>query len=190
MWWIPGRLEVFGKHTDYAGGRTLVCAIPRGFTLAVRARRDDIVAIVDARSGERARISSTADRPTSCRLGALRGSRRAAARPELPREPHRRGHRLRQRSAEGLGHEQLQRARRRRGRGAGRRRAAGGSRRVAREHSSGRSTSPATTRASRTGRRSERSRVTPASARTAAAKTTPRFSPANLRCSRLSRSCP
>ena len=64
VWWIPGRLEVFGKHTDYAGGRTLVCAIPRGFTLAVRARNDDIVAIVDARSGERARISSTADRPT------------------------------------------------------------------------------------------------------------------------------
>ena len=32
-WWIPGRLEVFGKHTDYAGGRTLVAALPRGFVL-------------------------------------------------------------------------------------------------------------------------------------------------------------
>ena len=25
-WWVPGRIEVFGKHTDYAGGRALVCA--------------------------------------------------------------------------------------------------------------------------------------------------------------------
>lgn len=31
--WVPGRLEVFGTHTDYAGGRTLVCALPRGFAL-------------------------------------------------------------------------------------------------------------------------------------------------------------
>ncbi len=39
-WWIPGRLEVFGKHTDYAGGRTLVAALPRGFVLlAATARR-------------------------------------------------------------------------------------------------------------------------------------------------------
>ena len=62
VWWIPGRLEVFGKHTDYAGGRTLVCAVPRGFALAVRARPDDLVTIVDARSGERAQIRATADR--------------------------------------------------------------------------------------------------------------------------------
>ena len=31
---VPGRLEVFGKHTDYAGGRSLVAAVPRG--IAVR----------------------------------------------------------------------------------------------------------------------------------------------------------
>jgi len=31
VWWVPGRLEVFGTHTDYAGGRTLVAAVPRGF---------------------------------------------------------------------------------------------------------------------------------------------------------------
>lgn len=28
---VPGRIEVFGRHTDYAGGRSLVCAIDRGF---------------------------------------------------------------------------------------------------------------------------------------------------------------
>ena len=36
-WWIPGRLEVFGKHTDYAGGRTLVAALPRGFVVLAAA---------------------------------------------------------------------------------------------------------------------------------------------------------
>ena len=29
--WVPGRIEVLGKHTDYAGGRSLVCALERGF---------------------------------------------------------------------------------------------------------------------------------------------------------------
>jgi galactokinase len=31
---VPGRIEVFGRHTDYAGGRTIVCAINRGFLFA------------------------------------------------------------------------------------------------------------------------------------------------------------
>ncbi len=33
-WRVPGRLEVLGKHTDYAGGDTLVCAIDRAITVA------------------------------------------------------------------------------------------------------------------------------------------------------------
>ena len=28
VFWVPGRLEVFGKHTDYGGGRTVVAAVP------------------------------------------------------------------------------------------------------------------------------------------------------------------
>ena len=28
---VPGRIEVLGRHTDYAGGHSLVCAIDRGF---------------------------------------------------------------------------------------------------------------------------------------------------------------
>ena len=28
-WWVPGRLEVFGTHTDYAGGRSLVAPVPQ-----------------------------------------------------------------------------------------------------------------------------------------------------------------
>ena len=52
-WWIPGRLELFGKHTDYAGGRTLVAAVPRGFAFVATPRRDDTIIVVDAANGER-----------------------------------------------------------------------------------------------------------------------------------------
>jgi len=48
VWWVPGRLEVFGTHTDYAGGHTLVCAVPRGFAVVSRRRRDDVARVVDA----------------------------------------------------------------------------------------------------------------------------------------------
>ena len=30
-YYVPGRIEVFGKHTDYAGGRSVVAAAERGF---------------------------------------------------------------------------------------------------------------------------------------------------------------
>jgi len=47
-WWIPGRLEVFGTHTDYAGGRALVSAVPRGFVFLSAARSDGRISVVDA----------------------------------------------------------------------------------------------------------------------------------------------
>src|SRR5215471_8231440 len=47
-WFIPGRIEVFGKHTDYAGGRSLLCAVERGFCLVARPRADHVVRIADA----------------------------------------------------------------------------------------------------------------------------------------------
>jgi galactokinase len=31
-WFVPGRVEVFGKHTDYAGGRSLLIASQQGVT--------------------------------------------------------------------------------------------------------------------------------------------------------------
>lgn len=52
VWWVPGRLEVFGKHTDYAGGRTLVCAVPRGIALAAAGRGDGVIQIADALRGQ------------------------------------------------------------------------------------------------------------------------------------------
>jgi galactokinase len=48
-WFVPGRIEVFGKHTDYAGGRSLVAAVPRGFAMVAGPRSDGIVSAVDAR---------------------------------------------------------------------------------------------------------------------------------------------
>lgn len=38
--WVPGRIEVSGKHTDYAGGRSLLVAATRGFAV-VTTHRDD-----------------------------------------------------------------------------------------------------------------------------------------------------
>jgi len=49
-WFVPGRLEVFGKHTDYGGGRTLVAAVPRGFAVAAGPRRDGRVRVRDVRA--------------------------------------------------------------------------------------------------------------------------------------------
>src|SRR5262245_60621441 len=48
-WFSPGRIEVFGKHTDYAGGRSLVAAVPRGFALVGAPRDDGRVRVIDAR---------------------------------------------------------------------------------------------------------------------------------------------
>ncbi|MFI5239192.1 MAG: galactokinase family protein [Gemmatimonadales bacterium] len=35
--WVPGRIEVLGKHTDYGGGRSLLCAVERGVCMVARA---------------------------------------------------------------------------------------------------------------------------------------------------------
>jgi len=48
----PGRIEIFGKHTDYAGGPSLLAAVPRGSTLAARPRRDGIVRVGDIFDGQ------------------------------------------------------------------------------------------------------------------------------------------
>jgi galactokinase len=48
---VPGRLEVLGKHTDYAGGRSLLCTVERGICMVAIPRDDDSVRIVDAQDG-------------------------------------------------------------------------------------------------------------------------------------------
>jgi galactokinase len=60
-WWVPGRLELFGKHTDYAGGRTIVAPAPRGFVVIAARRRDATIHLVDARTGETVTLSPAGD---------------------------------------------------------------------------------------------------------------------------------
>jgi len=43
--WAPGRIEVFGKHTDYAGGRSLLTAVDRGFSVRAAPRTDALVRV-------------------------------------------------------------------------------------------------------------------------------------------------
>ena len=49
---IPGRIEVLGKHTDYAGGRSLLCAMDRGFAVMALPRNDRHVRAISVSSGE------------------------------------------------------------------------------------------------------------------------------------------
>ena len=51
---VPGRIEVLGKHTDYAGGRSLICAVDRGFVVMAMARDDRRVLVHDAVLGQHA----------------------------------------------------------------------------------------------------------------------------------------
>lgn len=46
-WYVPGRLEVFGKHTDYGGGEVLVAAASRGFAVSAAPRDDGRLRVVD-----------------------------------------------------------------------------------------------------------------------------------------------
>lgn len=51
-WFVPGRLEVFGKHTDYAGGNSLLAAVDRGITIDLEPADRDITASTTASLGE------------------------------------------------------------------------------------------------------------------------------------------
>jgi galactokinase len=43
---VPGRIEVLGKHTDYCGGRSLLCTVERGMCFVAAARPDPILRFV------------------------------------------------------------------------------------------------------------------------------------------------
>src|SRR6266536_3313677 len=60
-WFVPGRIEVLGKHTDYAGGRSLLCAVERGFHVVARPRSDRVVRITDAILGAEASLILSED---------------------------------------------------------------------------------------------------------------------------------
>lgn len=51
-YYVPGRIEVLGKHTDYAGGSSIVVAAERALSMVASAREDSIVTITDKGRGE------------------------------------------------------------------------------------------------------------------------------------------
>lgn len=61
MWWVPGRIEFLGKHTDYAGGPSLVCSVERGFAVVAIPREDRRIRFHDACSGQSAEAELSAD---------------------------------------------------------------------------------------------------------------------------------
>jgi galactokinase len=62
-YWVPGRIEVLGKHTDYAGGRSLLCATERGFVVSVRARDDERVLVTDVVANVQGEFVVSPDQP-------------------------------------------------------------------------------------------------------------------------------
>lgn len=58
-YFVPGRIEVLGKHTDYAGGRSVTCAADRGFLVAVSPRSDSQVMLHACDIGQRGGFSMT-----------------------------------------------------------------------------------------------------------------------------------
>jgi len=53
---IPGRIEVLGKHTDYCGGRSIVCAIDRGFHVEIEEYSEPSVVLENLDVSERVSI--------------------------------------------------------------------------------------------------------------------------------------
>lgn len=50
-WFVPGRIEVLGKHTDYAGGNVLVCAVEQGVTVTCTPASDGVQVESDSAPG-------------------------------------------------------------------------------------------------------------------------------------------
>lgn len=45
QWFVPGRIEVLGKHTDYAGGRSLLAAIKNGLTFTAHRLDEPVIRV-------------------------------------------------------------------------------------------------------------------------------------------------
>ncbi|MGH9218112.1 MAG: galactokinase family protein [Vicinamibacterales bacterium] len=63
----PGRIEIFGKHTDYAGGHSLLAAVPRGIALVARRRADGIVRVGDIFDGQVIEVDPAREAPAHYR---------------------------------------------------------------------------------------------------------------------------
>jgi galactokinase len=58
---VPGRIEVLGKHTDYCGGRSLLCAVDRGLHMTAAPRNDGLISVTDADTGRHAEFVFSPD---------------------------------------------------------------------------------------------------------------------------------
>ncbi|HTL29899.1 MAG TPA: galactokinase family protein, partial [Tepidisphaeraceae bacterium] len=54
---VPGRIEFLGKHTDYCGGRSLVCATENGFVVVASPRADKTVRVINVAGNDEATMS-------------------------------------------------------------------------------------------------------------------------------------
>jgi galactokinase len=61
MVFVPGRIELLGKHTDYAGGRSVLAAVERGFCLTAAARPDATIRVVDVSTGQKTAFEFSPD---------------------------------------------------------------------------------------------------------------------------------
>jgi len=61
--YVPGRVELHGKHTDYAGGRSIVCALERGFRMVLRPRNDGVVCFIPADHPDTGETFAPGERP-------------------------------------------------------------------------------------------------------------------------------
>lgn len=59
--YVPGRVEVLGKHTDYAGGESIVAAIERGFCMVASPRSDRRVFLTSVDSAETIAVDISPD---------------------------------------------------------------------------------------------------------------------------------
>ena len=59
--YVPGRIEVLGKHTDYAGGRSLLCAVERGICAVAAPRSDRVIRIADVLRGQECEFAVSPD---------------------------------------------------------------------------------------------------------------------------------
>lgn len=70
-WFVPGRIEVLGKHTDYAGGRSLLAATRQGLTFNATARTDRLLRVTSEALRTTAEVDL--DRPGRDRRGDWSG---------------------------------------------------------------------------------------------------------------------
>ena len=63
--WVPGRIEFLGKHTDYAGGRSLICTVERGFAVVAAPRDDRIIRLTDAVTSNHIEIELSSSLPAA-----------------------------------------------------------------------------------------------------------------------------